>query len=90
MLINLFIPRSYTKLKTNVLSDAKNFIILKDNYEFIMLLGNIKLQNSTNPCFILFSTFRPLLKTLSSYCKNVFTNRIILKIMQLSVIQFYR
>ena len=40
--------------------------------------------------FILFSTFRPLLKALSSYCKYFFTNRIILKIMQLSVIQFYR
>ena len=40
--------------------------------------------------FILFLTFRPLLKALSSYCKYFFTNRIILKIMQLSVLQFYR
>ena len=40
--------------------------------------------------FILFLTFRPLLKVLSSYCKYFFTNRIFLKIMQLSVIQFYR
>ena len=40
--------------------------------------------------FILFLTFRLLLKALSNYCKYFITNRIILKIMQLSVIQFYR
>ena len=43
------------ELKPCVKKRIQTYIfILKHNFEFIMQLGKQKIQNSTNPCFILF------------------------------------